>query len=152
MEIRHKQVRDMTSVEYRACYQACYAVWNGYMKEELTRCKSGHPGQVIMLWDGPDDKVTSLIGWALLTPVRTYGLLAVTRWVMSRSKYTAQIWVKRKFRRQGYGKILMDEIKKLDPNPHVLPHNNASSELFSSYRVQVLASDKHWIKRKPKVA
>lgn len=152
MEIRHKPVSELTKVEYKACYTACYSLDNGYMKEELARCKGGHPGQVIMLWDGPDDTAKSLIGWALLTPVREYGLLAVTRWVMSRSKYTVQFWVKRQYRRKGYGKILMDEVKKLDERPHVLPHDDASSELFSSYNVQVLQSDKIWMKRKPKVS
>lgn len=123
------------------------------MAEELARCKGGKPGKVIMLWDGPDDKVTSLIGWALLTPVRRSGLLTATTWVMKRSKYTVQFWVKRQYRRQGHGKTLMKEAKKYDDNPHVFPHDEASSELFSSFKVQVMRDDKHWIKPgKPKVA
>lgn len=152
MEIRVKPVSELTPVEYRACYRANYGE-DGYMQSELYWCKRGQPGTVVMLWDGPDDTVKSLIGWCLLTPVRMYGLLTVTRYVMGRSKYTAQFWVKRQYRRKGYGKTLMNEVKKLDPNPHVLPHDGASSELFSGYKCQVLAQDKNWIKRgKPKVA
>lgn len=153
MEIRRKHVSEMTPLEYRACYRANYGT-EGYMQEELARCKIGYPGEVILLWDGPDDTEKSLIGWALLTPVRRYGLLSVTRWVMRKSKYTVQFWVKRQHRRKGYGKILMNEVKtNYDPNPHVIPHDDASSELFSSYKVQVLNDDKVWLKRgKPKVA
>lgn len=153
MEIRRKSVSELTTVEYRACYRANYGPFNGYMAEELVRCKKGHPGEVILLWDGPDDTIKSLIGWALLTPVRRHGLLAVTEWVMKRSKYTVQLWVKKQYRRKGYGKMLMTEVKKMDPKPHVLPHDTPSSELYSSFDVQVLRDDKHWMKRgKPKVA
>lgn len=152
MEIRHKPVSELTPVEYRACKLANYGPENGYMYEELGRCRLGAPGEVIMLWDGPDDTTKSLLGWVLLTPVRRYGLLAVTEWVMKRSKYTVQFWVKRQHRRKGYGKVLMNEVKRLDPKPHVIPHDNASSELFSSFDVQVLQGDKHWMKRKPRVA
>lgn len=153
MEIRHKRVEDMTPVEYRACYLANYGMETGLMAGELSDCRHGdYNGQVIMLWDGPDDTVRSLIGWALLTPVRKTGLLAVTDWAMKRSKFTVQFWVKSPYRRKGYGKLLMTEVKELDPRPHVIPHDERSSELFSSFEVQVLRSDKHWIKRKPKVA
>lgn len=153
MEIRHKAVSELTTVEYRACHRANYGPFNGYMSEELGRCRKGAPGRVILLWDGPDDTIRSLVGWALLTPVRKHGLVGVTEWVMKRSIYTVQFWVKKQYRRNGYGKILMNEVKKLDPKPHVMPHDAASSELFSSFDVQVLKDDKHWIKRgKPKVA
>lgn len=150
MEIRHKPVSEMTPVEYRACYRANYGE-EGYMQEELARCKSGYPGNVIMLWEGPDDTARSLIGWALLTPVRQHGLLAVTRWVTTKSKYTVQFWVKKPHRKKGFGKMLMNEVKKYDENPHVMPHDDASMELFSSFKVQVLNEDKHWIKRKPRL-
>lgn len=105
-----------------------------------------------MLWDGSEDDIKSLIGWALLTPVRRHGQLSVTEWIMKRSKYTVQFWVKKQHRRKGHGKTLMLEVKKLDPRPHVLPHDTASSELFSSFEVQIFKDDKFWMKRKPKVA
>lgn len=153
MEIRHKAVTDLTPTEYRACSLANYGV-EGYMLEELARCRRGRfPGTAILLWDGPDDKVTSLIGWALLTPCRTYGLLSVTRWVMMRSKYTVQFWVKRHHRKQGHGKTLMLEVKKYDKNPNVFPHDKASAEFFSSYKCQVLREDNQWLlSGKPRVA
>lgn len=151
MKIIHKDVSELTPVEYRACYRANYGD-GGYMREVLVDCKNGNPGKVILLWDGPEDSARSLIGWSLLTPVDLYGILAVTRWVTKRSKYTAEFWVKKRHRRKGYGKVLMNEVKKHDDNPHVIPHNKASSELFSSFKVQVLQQDKSWLRNKPRVA
>lgn len=152
MEIRHKSVKELTRTEYRACYNACYDVENGYMKLELAYCKKGHPGEVIMLWDGPDDKTSSLKGWVLLTPVRLYGLLSVTRWVYGRSKYTAMFWVKKQYRNQGLGSLLMSEVKKIDPNPHVMPHDEASGNLFGKFKCQVMNDDKEFLVKKPTVA
>lgn len=150
MEIRTKKVSELTDVEYRACWRANYG-WEGYMQSELVAAREGRrQGIAILLWDGPDDTARSLRGWALLTPVRLHGNIAVTRWAASRSKYTAEFWVKRQWRRKGYGTMLMKEVKKHDRRPHVLPHDNASSELFSSFDVQVLAHDKHWLRKKPK--
>lgn len=153
MEIRHKSVKDLTPTEYRACYNACYSEDNGYMKVELADIRAGNrTGEVIMLWDGPDNKTTSLKGWALVTPVRLYGLLAVTRWVYDRSKVTAMFWVKRQYREQGYGTMLMNEVKKIDPNPHVMPHDGASGQFFGKFNCQVMVHDKVFLVKKPKVA
>lgn len=154
MEIRHKLVSELSPVEYRACYKANLGD-EGYMRSTLVEERLGvGQGQIIMLWDGPDDTARSLIGWALLTPITLSGLLAATRYVKSKSKYTVQFWVKRQHRKKSYGKLLMEQVKlHYDLNPHVFPHDEASSEFFSSYNVQVLQFEKHWLKKgKPKVA
>lgn len=153
MDIIHKKVTDLTPTEYRACDNANYG-HAGWMQGELRRCRTkGFPGQVIMLWNGPADKVQSLIGWALLTPVRTRGTIAGTRWTMKRSKFTVQFWVKKRHRRKGHATTLMSEVKKLDPRPHVFPHDIVSGELFSSYEVTIMRLDEGWInRRKPKIA
>jgi len=151
LEIIHKSVQDLNKIEYRACYAANLG-YEGYMRDELVLCRNGRTGQVIMLWDGPSDTARSLIGWALLTPVRLYGMIAATRWVKYRSKFTVEFWVKKKYRKKGYGKILMAEVKKLDDNPHVFPHDTASAEFFSSYKCQVLQIDKHHMRPKPQIA
>lgn len=154
MNVIVKPVEDLTQTEYRACYLANYG-FNGYMREELTWCRKtpiARPGIAIMLWDGPADTPVSLKGWALLTPVRTWGLVGATRYTKSKAKYTVQFWVKQQYRKQGYGKLLMGEVKKLDDRPHVFPHDDASAELFSSYQVTIMNDDKRWMKRKPKVA
>jgi GNAT superfamily N-acetyltransferase len=149
MEIRHKLVSELTDTEYKACLAANFG-WEGYMREELKLCRDGYPGKAILLWHGPEDTIRSLRGWALLTPTKAHGLMAVTQYGTTVSKYSAQFWVKRQWRRRGYGTILMEEVKKYDPRPHVLPHDDASSELFSSFNVYVMANDKHWLKKKPK--
>lgn len=154
MNILVKEVSDLTKTEYRACYAANYGS-GGYMREELTACRRKpreRPGKTILLWDGPEDQITSLIGWALITPVRTWGLVAGTRWTKKKAKYTAQFWVKRQYRKQGHSKTLMAEVKKFDERPHVFPHSDASAEFFSSYKVTILKEDKTWMKKKPKVA
>lgn len=153
MEILHRSVRELTPTEYRACLRANYGPDNGYMWEELTRCRTkGQPGTVIMLWEGPDDDMKSLRAWCLLTPVRLWGLIGVTRWVMKKSKFSAMFWVKRQYRGRGYSHILMREVKKYDDNPHVMPHDKASGEFFSGYKVQVMRDDKEHMTRKPRVA
>lgn len=152
MEIIHKAVTDLNDIEYRACHKANFGPDDGYMQGELAKCKATGTGYVVMLWDGPPDKIMSMRGWALLSPCTTTGLMAVSRWVMNRSKYTVQFWVKPRWRQRGYGKILMHEVKKYDDNPHVMPHDRASSEFFSSYKVQVLQMDKWRMRRKPRVA
>lgn len=153
MEIIHKQVSELSEVEYRACHLANYRD-SGYMQQVLYSCRHyENPGEVIMLWDGPKDTVRSLVGWALLTPTTTNGYLSVSRWIKGRSKYTAQFWVKRQYRKRGHAKTLMTEVKKLDPRPHVFPHDHVSGEFFSSFNVQVAGYDRHYLKRgKPKVA
>lgn len=152
MDIIVKNVDEMTPVEYRACYSANYG-WDGYMQEELRSCKKGWQmgGKVIMLWDGPADTARSMIGWALLTPTKMSGPAAVSRYMTHRAKYTAQFWVKSKYRRKGYGKMLVQEAKKIDKRPHVFPHDAASGELFSSFDVAVSKLDRRHMKSKPKV-
>lgn len=152
MEIRQKSVKDLTPVEYRACYLANYRE-AGYMQEEVSRCrKLDLPGIAILLWDGPDDKTGSLIGWALLTPVRLHGLIGGSWYTKKRARYSVQFWVKTQYRRKGHAKTLMAEVKKLDPRPHVFPHDRASGELFSAYDVTVLQHDREFIRKKPRVA
>lgn len=152
MEIIHKAVADLNAVEYRACHKANFGPKEGYMQEELEACLSRAEGRVVMLWDGPPDKIMSLRGWALLSPCKPGGPVGVSRWVTTRSKYTVHFWVKPRWRERGYGSLLMHEVKKLDDNPHVIPHDNISSEFFSSYKVQVLKIDKWRMRRKPRVA
>ena len=153
MEIRRKSVSELTSTEYRACYEACFNYEKGYMKAELERCRLGKfPGEVIMLWDGPDNRTSSLVGWTMVQPVRLYGLLAVTKYVTTKSKVTAMFWIKQKYRGKGYGTLLMQEVKKIDPNPHVMPHDVASGNLFGKFQCQVLMDDKEHMVKKPHVA
>lgn len=151
MDIIVKDVPDLTKEEYRACYIANYRDW-GYMQQTLIDNRYKPEAKAILLWDDSQSGMSRLIGWALLTPVDLGGLLAATRYTKRVSKYTVQFWVKSHHRKKGYGKMLMNEVKKLDPKPHVLPHDSKSAEFFSSYKVSVLRDDRVWLKRKNKIA
>lgn len=151
MQIKDKPVAELTNLEYRACYRANYGM-NGYMQGMLVSARAGEYGHAILLWDGPEDKMTSLIGWALLTPVNPDDIAGGTNYTLRRSKYTVQFWIKRQYRRKGHAKRLMFEVKKHDPRPHVIPHDEVSAELFSSFDVTVQQNSQSWLKRKPKVA
>lgn len=156
MEIRMKSVPELTQLEYRACRGANYGD-SGYMQGMLTNARESKDDTAIaiMLWDEnePKNRVGSMVGWCFLTPVSLSGITGATRYTKSRSIYTAQFWVKKPHRKKGYAKMLMHEVKKLDPRPHVIPHNESSAEFFSSFDVTVLADERSWINRKkPKVA
>lgn len=154
MKVITKTVNELTKDEYAACRVANYGP-DGYMRYVLQdyRKKDGDKAIVIMLWESESTGLSRLLGWALLTPCTTRGMLGVTRYTKSKSKYTAQFWVKRQHRKKGYGKILMREVKTHDPRPHVLPHDPPSAEFFSSWHVTVLSYDRVWMKpTKRKVA
>jgi GNAT superfamily N-acetyltransferase len=118
------------------------------MQGELYSARHGcQKGNAIMLWDGPDDDIKSLIGWAIMCPVKLRGVAAGTSWTKKRAKFTCMFWVKRQYRRKGYGKMLMDEVIKIDPSPHVFPHDTPSSHMFVDYNVTVTRNDKWWLER-----
>jgi hypothetical protein len=148
LEVRFKDVMDLTPTEYMACYKANYGD-GGFMQQELVGCReptSVRTGKVYLLWDGPDDKQTSLVGWCLITPIRSWGILAASKWNRKRSKHTVQFWVKRNHRKKGYGKLLMDLATRYEPVPHVFPHSKNSSRLFKDYDVTASANDRAWVR------
>ena len=152
MQIVHKKVVDLTGAEYRAMLKANFGPDEGYMYNELKACRNRERrGETISLWiDGSSRR---LIGWALLVPVRTNGDTRGTWWTKRHAKYTVQFWVKSQYRKKGYGKILMNEVKKYDARPHVFPHDDASGNFFSSYNVTIMRVDNEWmIPGKPRVA
>jgi GNAT superfamily N-acetyltransferase len=152
LDIRHKDVADLTDAEFTACEKATFG-WEGMMQGELRRCRREGYGKAVMLWKTTATTKTGLIGWALLTPVRLYGDLAATRWTMKVSKYTVEFYVKPEHREKGHGTTLVKLVKEhYDPRPHVLPHDRASSELFSKFDVMVMREDSHWIRHKTKIA
>ena len=142
MEVIHKDVKDLTASEYRAFHAANFGD-TGIMRGELERCKKYNlQSSTISIWTGI--KRRRLVGWALVTPVRGYGDLAASRHTMKVSKYTFQFWVKPQYRGKGYGKLLMQEAYRLDPRPHVMPHDEKSEKFFSHYHVMVMQIDRNW--------
>lgn len=138
----HKDVKDLTRPEFIAFYRANFGD-SGIMQGELMRCRQHNlQASTIAIWTCHKER--RLIGWALVTPVRGYGDLAASRHTMKQSKYTFQFWVKPQYRGKGYGKVLMDEAYKLDPRPHVMPHDEKSEKFFSHYNVMIMQIDKNW--------
>lgn len=148
-----KQVKNLTPIEYKACYAANYGD-GGYMRGTLLDAREGWSGgMVIMLWKGPHDTPKNMIGWALLTPVSLHGYAAGTSYTKTKAKYTVQFWIKKQYRRKGYGHRLMKQAKKYDSRPHVFPHSNASGEFFSGYEITTQRELRGWMRNgKPKVA
>ena len=145
MEVRFKDVVDMTPTEYRACYLANYGS-GGYMRDDLVAARDGRrQGKVYLLWEGPEDNTTSLHGWSLITPIRRGGRGGASRYAMKKAKHTVQFWVKRNHRKKGYGKLLMDLAVMYTPHPHVFPHSKNSSRLFKDYDVTASKRDRAWI-------
>lgn len=157
MEIKTKEVADLTPIEYKACFKANFG-YDGYMREILEKHREdGSHGLAIMLWEGPEDKTSSLLGWALLTETKdkhTQHCVYMTDYTKRKAKYVAQFWVKTRHRRKGLGKILMVETKKYDSRPFVLPHDPKSEQLFASFDVTVTKGDRAKLQshRKPVLA
>lgn len=151
MQAIHKKVSDLTSIEYTACYETNFQ-HRGFMQTELRLCREENRGRVVMLWSGSKRNPDNLIGWSLIFPTSKRGTMPVTDYVKSKSRASAMFYVKPEHRCRGLGTRLMLEVKKIDPNPHVEPHDFASAEFFSKFKVQVLKQDKYLLRKKPLVA
>jgi GNAT superfamily N-acetyltransferase len=158
MDIRHKSVNDLTDLEYEAC-----KLWNfnsepdkdGMMQDDLWLSRREGYGHVIMLWKSEKSRVVnSMLGWALLMPVRPYADWSWgTTYTARKSKYTVEFYVRPEYRNKGYGTLLMKMVKEqYDPRPHVLPHDEGSGAFFSKFDVTVTRDDQKHLIRKPKVA
>ena len=152
MQVLIEKVANLTPVQYQACYRANYGT-DGYMRETLVKHRRDKDSAAlaILLIEQPagvDFEHKHMLGWALLTPVTTSrdSVVAGTWYTKKRSKYTAQFWVKRQYRGKGLGSLLLSETQKLDPRPHVFPHDDRSGKMFGGKNVTVLKVDQYWIK------
>lgn len=156
MHIVTKDVRELSPVEYQACLRNNYGD-GGYMLHETKAARTNPDAagaKAVMLWQTHEhEHAKDMLAWVLLTPTKLNGLTGVTPYIKSKSKYTAEFWVKYRHRRKGYATRLMKHVKRYyDPRPHVIPHDDASSELFSKFNVSVLAEDRYFMKKKTKIA
>lgn len=154
MDIKVKNVLDLTPTEYRACYLANYR-GTSIMQGDLFRIRSGNPmhsGTAILIWDGPEDTIGSLIGWSLVMPSKTWGDSGISPYAKRKSKHTAMFWVKRQHRRKGYGSILMDEVIKIEPIPFCYPHSKQSAHLFKNRKITADGDSRKWYLNKTYLA
>ena len=145
-----KKVSELTAVERRACYNAHMGA-AGFMREELIR-KDGGDSIVIMDWEGPRDSARGLRAWALLTPITKSFHAIMNAYARRTCKYSVLIWVKKPYRRQGVGSELVKQVKQHDPKPYVFPHDEASSQLYSKFRVYADRHARTMLRNKPKLA
>jgi hypothetical protein len=83
--------------------------------------------RVIMIRYDDED---ALIAWALVTPkYRTRG---------TRLSFYTRV----RERNKGYGSILMDRVRAIDPKPYVFPHDTTSGGFFKKHR-GFIRFDKH---------
>lgn len=126
MRIIEKGILDLTPAEVRQCKSLTLRS-NGLMCEDLTdwRDYESRPNRsrrkcrVIMIkYDDRD----SLIAWALVMPKpRVRG-------------YQAYFYTRVRERNKGYGSVLMDRVKVIDPRPYVCPHDSTSGCFFKKHR------------------
>jgi hypothetical protein len=130
LKVVSKLLSELTPKEYKACLNLNMRS-GGNMMYALSEHRKDADCHSIMLWDG--DK---LIGWALLVPTKLSSMWAwSTPYAKKHSKYQAQFYVRTSERKKGYGGLLMKEVLKKDPRPHVLPWDERSASLFANYPV-----------------
>lgn len=158
MHIVTKDVTKLTPVEYYSCRRANFGR-DGCMQTEVTHARNNEPGyegsKAIMIWkDHNHDSGAKLIAWCLLTPSKADGLIYASPYQRRACKYAAEFWVKTRYRRQGYGTMLMQHVKRhYETMPIVIPHDEASGELFSKFKVRLSDDEgREYLKRKPKMA
>lgn len=131
MNLVDKPLPELSIQEYRDA-----AKWNkhgeGTMREYLAKYRNDPLARAVLLYDGSE-----LIGWALLTPIKYESQYAVSTYARRVSKVYAQFYVRTKYRKQGYGSLLMKEVLKHDPRPNVSPWNIRSGAFFRKFKKQV---------------
>jgi L-amino acid N-acyltransferase YncA len=129
VRIIEKGILELTQQELRQCKSLSLRD-NGLMCEDLNdwRQYESRPNRakrkarvIMMKYDDRD----SLIGWALILPK-----------YKSRG-YDAMFYVRHRERGNGYGSLLMDKVKQIDPKPYVFPHDSRSGNFFKKHRATI---------------
>jgi len=126
MNVVRKRLTQLTPAEYRACHAANFHS-RASMQGDLRNNKNNPDAYAIMIWKGPRNTNKNLIGWSLLIPKKSAPDI-----IPRRSKYHTQYWVKAQYRRHGYGKMLVNYVRAVDPHPYVIPHDLRSASMFAS--------------------
>lgn len=132
MDIRVKSLKDLTPEEYRACFYLNLR-GSGMMMYSLMDHKNSADAKAIMIWGDAGKKY--LMGWALMVPILDEIGWYPTRYQIKKCKYVNQFYVRKPERSKGLGTILMNEVKKIEPVPLVIPHDPASGDFFASHKV-----------------
>lgn len=135
---------DVTPSEWRSISRLNFGKDNGYMHPFMHEFRFSKNARALMLKDEND----YILGWALLVPTKYLDSDFATRYAKSKTKYSVQLFVRRRLRGHGYGKMLMDACLEHDTKPLVFPHDVSSGGLFKNYKVTSdIHSRKAWLKK-----
>lgn len=137
MRIVEKFILDLTPQELKQCRNLSLRD-SGLMCETMTewRDKERTPNRrrrkcraIMIKYDDSD----ALIAWALVFPADR--------------GYEAYFYTRAKERNQGYGSILMERVRAIDPRPLVCPHDIRSGLFFRKHRQQIRYDkyDARWV-------
>lgn len=125
-----KRVAELTPREYKQCCSLTMRDWGLMMYSIQEERKDKIDSLAIMVKDGD-----TLVGWCLMTPIQHTGSIYVTKYARKVSKYSVQFYVRKKNRRQGVARTLMNEALRYDTRPFVIPWDSRSAEFFADYTV-----------------
>lgn len=137
MRILTTTVGEMTAKEYKTCSNLTMRD-HGMMMYSLRDVRRNCPDSIALLvLEGND-----IVGWALLIPTKYdtddwNSKVYLTPYARKTAKYYVQFYIKTTHRRQGIGRVLMDEVLFYSPRPFVFPWSDESAALFADYPVLV---------------
>lgn len=108
-----KAVKDLTRAEYHAAYNLNMRK-RGEMQRKLSTCRRNKTGTVVMIVD--DNNKT--LSWALVYSRYAYGDTGV------------QFYTRKNARRNGYGSLVAQEVRKIAVKTAVFPWDKVSQEFF----------------------
>ncbi len=130
LKIITKRVQELTSKEYKQCCSLTMR-HHGLMMYTVQEGRTYSQNYVAILAMEGD----TLIGWALLTPTKESGQVFVSDYARKMSRYSVQFYVRKRYRRQGVARTLMNEALRHDSRPHVIPWDSGSAAFFVDYTV-----------------
>lgn len=139
VQIIEKYILDLTPKERKQCRSLSLRA-DGLMCEDLSNWmkyekEANRRKRKPMVWMIKDDD-ESLIGWALAMPRPGKA-----------PGYESQFYVRKSLRNKGYGTMLMEKVRTVDPRPHVFPHDRTSGEFFKKHRGKIRYErwDRMWL-------
>jgi GNAT superfamily N-acetyltransferase len=135
MQVVHKKVSELTPTEYKKCHRLNLGQgrYGGWMQPTLEHYrKNGGDARAVMLKDGD-----LLVGWGLLSPTKSHfnaGPYGITPYVKRRTKYSLMMYVRKSHRGRGYGKLLLEEARKVDPRPMVW-YSHTAEKIYATSTV-----------------
>lgn len=124
-----KALNKLTPTEYRALVMLNMGN-NGIMRYSLQDNRHNPNAFAVMAKEG-----TKILGWALMVPCNDEFQYHLTPYQKKKAKYLTQFYVRPRFRNRGIGTRIMAGVKKIEPVPNVIPHDDTSADFFEKFKV-----------------